>query len=167
MSSLHRRFLTLLSGATAVALLSPVAFAQVAPSAYGAPITLEQAKKVMAAAETEAQRNNWQVVISVVDAGGHLVALHRLDAQTGSVDVATGKAVTAAAFRRTSKSIEDALAAGGSGLRMLGVRNLTPLQGGVPIVHEGKIIGAIGVSGVLGSQDEQVAMTGAAAIGAK
>jgi glc operon protein GlcG len=147
--------------------LSHSAFAQSAPAPYGIPITIEQAKIVMVAAESEAQKNKWQVVISIVDSGGHLVSLQRLDAQSGSVDIATGKAVTAAAYRRTTKSIEDALTAGGAGLRLLGARNVTPLQGGIPILHNGKIIGAIGVSGVLGSQDEQVAIAGAAALNPK
>lgn len=153
--------------------LSASAFAQTAPvppaapAPYGAPITIEQAKKVMVAAETEARKNNWQVVISIVDTGGHLVALQRLDAQTASIDIATGKATTAAAFRRPSKALEDGLAAGGAGLRILSVRAATALQGGVPIVVDGKIIGGIGVSGVLASQDEMVAMAGAAAAAAK
>ena len=148
-------------------------FAQTAPAApppaaaYGAPITIEQAKKVMVAAEAEARKNNWAVVISIVDNGGHLVALQRLDAQTASIDIATGKATTAAAFRRPSKSLEDGLAAGGAGLRILSVKSATPLQGGVPILLDGKIIGAIGVSGVLAAQDEVVAIAGAAAVAAK
>jgi glc operon protein GlcG len=145
-------------------LVSFQSIAQQSPVTYGPPISYEQAKKVMAEAEAEALKNKWRVVIAVVDSGGHLVALQRLDAQTGSVDVAIGKATTSASFMRTSKSIEDVLTAGGAGLRMLGVKNLTPLQGGVPIVYEGKIIGAIGVSGVLASQDELVALAGAAAI---
>jgi glc operon protein GlcG len=107
------------------------------------------------------------VVISIVDNGGHLVALHRLEAQTASVDIATGKATTAVAFRRPSKALEDGLAAGGAGLRILGVRAATPLQGGVPILLDGKIIGGIGVSGVMASQDEIVAIAGAAAVAAK
>ena len=152
---------------------SATAFAQTAPAPppapapYGAPITIEQAKRVMAAAEAEARKNNWAVVISIVDSGGHLVALQRLDAQTASVDIATGKATTAAAFRRPSKALEDGLAAGGAGLRILSVRAATALQGGVPIVVDGKIIGGIGVSGVTAPQDEVVAMAGAAAAAVK
>jgi uncharacterized protein GlcG (DUF336 family) len=149
-----------------VVLAAPV-WAQSSPAPYGAPITFEQAKIAMAAAEAEARKNNWQVVISIVDSGSHVVALHRLDAQTASVDIATGKATTAAAFRRPSKALEDSMAAGGSALRILGVRNATPLQGGVPIVVDGKIIGGIGVSGVLASQDEQVAIAGATALTTK
>ena len=107
------------------------------------------------------------MVISIVDSGGHLVALQRLDAQTASIDISIGKATTAAAFRRPSKALEDGLAAGGAGLRILSVRAATALQGGVPIVVDGKIIGGIGVSGVLASQDEMVAIAGAAAAAAK
>ncbi len=150
---------------TAVAglLLGLPAAAQTAPAPYGAPINIEQAKRAMVAAEAEARKNNWQVVIAIVDTGGHLVALQRLDAQTASLDIAVGKATTAVAFRRPSKSLEDGLAAGGAGLRILSVRSATPLQGGVPIVVDGKIIGGIGVSGVQAAQDELVAIAGAAA----
>lgn len=148
-------------------LMAAPAWAQTGPAPYGAPITIEQAKKAMVAAEAEARKNNWQVVISIVDSGGHLVALERLDAQTASVDISIGKATTAASFRRPSKALEDSMAPGGSALRILGVRSATPLQGGVPIIVDGKIIGAIGVSGVLAAQDEQVAMAGAAALATK
>jgi len=160
--------ITLASLAAACSLLMAApAFAQTGPAPYGAPITIELAKKAMVAAEAEARKNNWQVVISIVDTGGHLVALERLDAQTASVDISIGKATTAASFRRPSKALEDSMAPGGSALRILGVRSATPLQGGVPIIVDGKIIGAIGVSGVLAAQDEQVAMAGAAALAGK
>ena len=141
------------------ALLSLAASAQTPPP-YGAPISLDQAKKAMAAAEAEARKNNWQVVISIVDTGGHLVMLQRLEAQNASVDIATGKARTAVNFRRPTKALEDSLAPGGSALRILAVPGTTPLQGGLPIVVDGKIIGGIGVSGVLASQDEIVAKAG-------
>ena len=153
--------------ATSTLLLGASAFAQTGPAPYGAPITMEQARKAMTAAEAEAVKNSWQVVISIVDNGGRLVALYRLEAQTASVDIAAGKATTAVAFRRPSKALEDGLAAGGAGLRILGVRAATPFQGGVPILLDGKIIGGIGVSGVTAPQDEVVAMAGAAAVAAK
>ena len=153
--------------ALATGFLGASAFAQNAPAPYGSPITLEQAKKAMVAAEAEARKNNWPVVISIVDSGGHLVMLQRLDAQTGSIEIATGKATTSAALRRPTKAIEDSLAPGGSALRILSVRSVTALQGGVPIMLDGKIIGAIGVSGVTAPQDEVVAMAGAAAVAAK
>ena len=159
---------TLACLATAASLfMGTAALAQTAPAPYGAPITIEQAKKVMVAAEAEARKNNWPVVISIVDSGGHLVALQRLDAQTASIDISIGKATTAAAFRRPSKALEDGLAAGGAGLRILSVRAATALQGGVPFVVDGKIIGGIGVSGVTAAQDEMVAMAGAAAAAVK
>ena len=143
------------------------ATAQTPPLPYGAPINIEQAKKAMVAAEAEARKNNWQVVISIVDVGGHLVMLQRLDAQNASVDIATGKARTSVNFRRPSKALEDGLAANGSALRILAVPGVTPLQGGLPIVVDGKIIGGIGVSGVLATQDEVVAKAGADVLAAK
>ncbi len=157
----------LASIALAAGLVATTAFAQTGPAPYGAPITLEQAKKAMVAAEAEARKNNWPVVISIVDGGGHLVMLQRMEAQTGSIEIATGKATTSASLRRPTKALEDGLAAGGAGLRILSVRSVTALQGGVPIVVDGKIIGAIGVSGVTAAQDEVVAMAGAAAVAAK
>lgn len=141
--------------------------AQTAPLPYGAPISIEQAKKAMVAAEAEARKNNWPVVISIVDAGGHLVMLQRLDAQNASVDIATGKARTSVNFRRPTKALEDGLAANGSALRILAVPGVTPLQGGLPIVVDGKIIGGIGVSGVLATQDEVVAKAGVDVLAAK
>jgi uncharacterized protein GlcG (DUF336 family) len=145
--------------AAALIALGTATLAQTPPP-YGAPITLDQAKKAMVAAEAEARKNNWQVVISIVDTGGHLVMLQRLEAQNASVEIATGKARTAVNFRRPSKALEDGLAANGSALRILAVPGVTPLQGGLPIVVDGKIIGGIGVSGVLASQDEMVAKAG-------
>ena len=153
-------------GLPATAQTSP-APAPAPPAPYGAPITLEQAKKAMVAAEAEARKNNWQVVISIVDTGGHLVMLQRLEAQNASVDIATGKARTSVNFRRPTKALEDSLAANGSALRILAVPGVTPLQGGLPIVVDGKIIGGIGVSGVLASQDEMVAKAGLDSLTAK
>jgi uncharacterized protein GlcG (DUF336 family) len=137
------------------------------PPPYGLSINIDQAKKAMVAAEAEARKNNWQVVIAIVDAGGHLVMLQRLEAQNASVDIATGKARTAVNFRRPTKALEDSMAAGGSALRILAVPGVTPLQGGLPIVVDGKIIGGIGVSGVMASQDEMVAKAGADLLAAK
>ena len=152
--------------AVTLTLLSLAASAQTPPP-YGLSINIEQAKKAMAAAEAEARKNNWQVVISIVDTGGHLVMLQRLDAQNASVDIATGKARTAVNFRRPTKALEDSLAANGSALRILAVPGITPLQGGLPIVVDGKIIGGIGVSGVLATQDEVVAKAGLDTLTAK
>lgn len=150
--------------ATAVALLTAIpASAQQAPPPYGAPITLEAAKKVMAAAEAEATKNNWAVAITILDSTGHMVAMHKLDnVQYASIKIAEGKARTALDFRRPTKALEDALAGGGAGLRVLTFGNVL-VQGGIPIVVDGKIVGSIGVSGVTAQQDEQIATAGASA----
>ena len=136
-----------------------------APPPYGAPITLAQAKLALAGAEAEARKNNWNVVIAIVDTGGHLVALQRMDnVQFGSIDVARRKAFSSAAFRRPTKAFEDAIAGGGAGLRILSIDAASPLEGGLPIVLEGKLIGAIGVSGVTSPQDAQIGKAGADAV---
>ena len=137
--------------------------AQVAPPStpYGAPITMADAKKAMAAAEAEAIKNNWGVAIAIVDSGANLVMLQRLDnAQLSSVRIAEAKAKTAAEFRRPTKVFEDAVAGGGIGLRVLSF-GASVAEGGVPIVSGGKVIGAIGVSGVQSHQDAPVAQAGA------
>jgi glc operon protein GlcG len=135
------------------------------PPQYGASITLEAAKRVAAAAEAEANANDWPMVIAIVDTGGHLILLHRIDhAQNGSVDIARRKAETAVNFKRPTKVFEDAIAQGGMHLRMLAMGNLLPLEGGLPILEDGKVVGAIGVSGMQSTQDAQVARAGLAAL---
>ncbi|MFM0288896.1 GlcG/HbpS family heme-binding protein [Paraburkholderia megapolitana] len=132
---------------------------------YGAPITLLLARKVARAAEDEATRHGWPMVIAIVDSGGYLVLQHRLDqAQHGSIEVARQKAETAVRFRRSTKVFEDALAQGGLNLRLLGMTNLTPLDGGIPLVVDGRVIGAIGVSGMQSTQDAKVAQAGVDAL---
>jgi uncharacterized protein GlcG (DUF336 family) len=132
---------------------------------YGTPISLEQAKAVMAAAEAEARANGWPMVIAIVDSGGHLVMLHRLDqAQHGSVVIAQEKARCAVNFKRKTKALEDAVAQGGLNLRMLAAPGIMPLEGGVPLIAGGRIVGAIGVSGMRSDQDGQVAEAGANAL---
>jgi glc operon protein GlcG len=134
---------------------------------YGDPITLDEAALVAGAARAEAQCQGWPMVIAIADSGGHLVLLYRLDqAQHGSVLVAQQKAKTAVDFRRSTAAFESALADGGLHLRLLGMTNLTPLEGGLPIVRGGRVIGAIGVSGMQSTQDAQVASAGLAAFGA-
>lgn len=133
---------------------------------YGAPITLDQAKAAMAAADKEARDNKWSVAIAVVDSGGNLVLFQRHDnGQFGSVKVAQEKAHGAIAFKRETKVFQDGIEKGGVFLRLL---NLTGdagvLEGGVPIVSDGKLVGAIGVSGVTSAQDAQIAKAGAAAV---
>jgi uncharacterized protein GlcG (DUF336 family) len=132
-----------------------------APPDYGPGITLEQAKKVMAGAEAEAAKNKWPMVIVILDSGGQLAMLHRLDgAQWGSIDVARDKAYSAVAFRRPTKVFQDLIAQGGANLRLLNLRGASMLEGGIPIMVGGKVIGGIGVSGGTSPQDAQVAQAG-------
>jgi glc operon protein GlcG len=151
-----------LAGAGALALLAIVpASSQTAPPPYGPPIGIEDARKVMNAAEGEATKNKWAVVISIIDSGGNIVMLHRRDdVQLSSIEIAQGKAKTALMFKRPSKVLDDAISSGGSGLRFLALKDIVPLEGGLPLIADGKIVGAIGVSGVLSSQDAQVARAG-------
>jgi glc operon protein GlcG len=125
-------------------------------------LNLDAAKKIAAAAEAEANRRGSTVVIVVVDDAGHVLLLHRLDdTQVASVEVGIGKARTAAIFRRPSKDFEDQIRTGR--VAALALPGATPLQGGVPILLDGKVIGAIGVSGNTPQEDEDIAKAGAAA----
>ena len=129
---------------------------------YGANVDLEQAKKAIAAAQAEARKNGWPVAVAIVDNAGLLVAYERMDnTQTGSVQVAIDKAVSAATYRRSTKVFQDAVAGGGAGLRILGLRGASPVEGGLTLVMGGKIVGGIGVSGVNADQDGMVAKAGA------
>ncbi len=124
-------------------------------------LTLEAAEKIAAAAEAEAKKRNATVVIVVVDDGGYPIVLKRLnDTQVASVDVGIGKARTAAIFRRSSKDFEDQIKNGR--IASLVLPGATPLQGGVPLISEGKVVGAIGVSGNMPQEDEDIAKAGAA-----
>lgn len=126
--------------------------------AYGPPIDLATAKKVAAAAETEAMLNDWAIVICIVDSTGHVVLLERLDqAQYGSLDLARAKAETALNFKRPTKVFEDGIAEGGRNVRFLSVNNVCTLEGGIPLYRDGKIVGAIGISGAKSTEDAQVA----------
>jgi glc operon protein GlcG len=130
----------------------------VTPS-YGPPVTLEQAKKLAAGAVAEANRNNWRVAIAIVDTHGFLKYYEMMDdTQTGSATIAVEKARTAAMFRRPTKMLEDGIA--GGRLAILGMPLGTPVEGGLPIVVDGKCIGGIGVSGLTSPQDAQVAQAG-------
>jgi len=155
-----------LAGAVALSAGSALAQQPAAPTQpYGPPITLDQAKRAMAAAELEAAKNSWQVAITILDSGGNLVMFHKIDnAQLSAVTTSEGKARTALEFKLPSKALDDAIAAGGAGMRLLALKDITPLQGGVLVVVDGKIVGAIGVSGVLSAKDEQVARAGADAL---
>ena len=150
-----------LVGACILALMAVGQAAAQTPPPYGPPIGIENARKVMAAAEAEAGKNNWAVVIAIIDSGGHLVMLHRHDnVQLSSIEISQGKAKTALMFKRPSKVLDDAISTGGAGLRFLALKDIVPLEGGVPIVMDNKIVGAIGVSGVLSAQDAQIARAG-------
>jgi len=132
---------------------------------YGTPISLEQAKKAVAAAEAESRKNQWNMVIVVLDTGGHLVMLERMDGvQLGSIGAAEDKAYSAVLYRRPTKVFQDLIAQGGANMRLLGLRGASVLEGGTPIIVDGKLIGAIGVSGHTSEQDAQVAKAGADAL---
>ena len=136
--------------------------AQMMPNAYGASVTVENAKKAAAAALAEAQKNHWNMAVSVVDTGGNLVYYEKMDnTQLGSAEVAIDKARSAALFKRPTKAFEDALATGGSSLRILSVKGAVPVNGGYPLVMDGKIVGAIGVSGDTPDHDGQCSKAGA------
>jgi glc operon protein GlcG len=126
-------------------------------------ISLEAAKRMAAAAEAEARKNNWNVAVAVVDASGGLILFHRLDeTQPASWDIAIQKARTAARFKRPTKALEDAVAGGRTAI--LALEGVLPLEGGIPVVVDGKVIGAVGVSGVTSQQDAQVAQAAVAAL---
>ncbi len=119
-------------------------------------ITLEGAQAMMAAAEVEARDNNWTVAVAIVDRAANLIMFQRMDGvQTGSLAVAIGKARTAANFSRTSKEVEEMVTGPRPGF--MAVDGIVPIQGGVPVVVDGKVLGAVGVSGVKSAEDEQVA----------
>jgi uncharacterized protein GlcG (DUF336 family) len=156
----------------AALLLAPLAAVAQTPAAgpmpYGPSITLEAAKKAIAGAEAEAKKNNWWMAIAIVDTAGKLVAFERMDnTQIASNEIALGKAVSANNLKRPTKVLQDALAAGGAGVRFLALPGALPVEGGIPIVADGKIIGAIGVSGAASSEDAQCATAGIAALSAK
>jgi uncharacterized protein GlcG (DUF336 family) len=135
------------------------------PIPYGSPIPLEKAKAVAAVAMAEAQKNNWTMAVTIVDPNGDLVFFEKIDGtQLGSIDLSIDKARSAARFKRATKTYEDAVAGGGVGMRILKVEGAMPVEGGIPLVENGKIIGAIGVSGGQSSQDGICATAAAATI---
>jgi glc operon protein GlcG len=130
---------------------------------YGTAINLETAKKIAAGAVAEAKKNSWNVAIAVVDNHGMLVYYEMLDdTQTASANIALEKARTSATYRRTTKELEDGIA--GGRVAILGLPGATPIEGGLPIVVGGKMIGAVGVSGVTSAQDGQIAKAGIEAL---
>jgi len=142
---------------------SGIAMAQQMPNPYGPNINLATAKKVAAAAAEEATKMKVNVVIVIVDTGGNLLYLERFDVvQYGSVDVAIHKAKCSVAYKRATKAFEDLI--GGGKTSYLTLDGISAIEGGVPIIQDGKIIGAIGVSGGSAAQDGQVATAGAKVI---
>ena len=132
------------------------------PNPYGTAISLENAKKAAEPALAEAAKNHWTVAVAIVGPAGTLIYYEKMDnTQIGSAEVAIDKAKTAALFKRPSKAFQDALAGGGDGLRVLGLKGVVPIEGGIPLVMDGKIVGAIGVSGATSAQDAQCAKAGA------
>jgi uncharacterized protein GlcG (DUF336 family) len=126
-------------------------------------LSIDDAHKMAAAARAEAKAQGWSVVIAIVDDGGHLVYLERLDGtQKASSEIAIAKARTAIMFKRPSKVLEDAVA--GGRVAVMSLPGVTPVEGGLPIVVDGHFLGAIGVSGVQSSQDAQVARAGLEAL---
>lgn len=146
-----------MAGAASLCAVATLAQAQ----AYGPPITLDQAKKAMAAAEAEAKKNNWNMTIVVLDSGCNPVMMQRADgAQLAAPQVAHDKAYTACAYKRPTKALQDALAKGAADWRYLTFPRMIAADGGLPIVMDGKIIGAIGVSGAAGPDDARVGQAG-------
>lgn len=135
--------------------------AQMMPNPYGASVTLENSKKVAAPALAEAEKNHWNVAVAIVDTSGNLVYYEKMDnTQIGSATIAVDKARTAALFKRPTKAFQDAVETPG-GARVVGMHNVIAVEGGIPLVLEGKIVGAIGVSGATSAQDAQCAKAGA------
>jgi glc operon protein GlcG len=139
--------------------------AQMLPNPYGVPISVESAKKAAAAALAEAVKNHWTMAVAIVDPNGTLIYYEKMDnTQIGSAQVSINKARSAALYKRPTKALQDALASGGAGLRVMALEGAVPVEGGVPLVSNGKIIGAIGVSGDASDHDGICAQAGAATV---
>jgi glc operon protein GlcG len=146
-------FLNLFSVATTVAQ---------SPAPYGPTITLDSAKKVAAVAIAEARKNNWTMAVAIVDPDGTLIYYEKMDnTQNGSAKIAINKARSAALFKRPTKVFADRLATGGAGLGVLDIEGAEPVEGGVPLLLDGKIVGAIGLSGDSSEHDGVCAQAGA------
>jgi uncharacterized protein GlcG (DUF336 family) len=132
------------------------------PNPYGTAVSLENARKAAAPAIAEAEKNHWNMAVAIVDTGGNLVYYEKMDnTQLASATVAIEKARCAAMFKRPTKAFQDTVAAGGDGLRVLSLKGVVASEGGIPLVMDGKIVGAIGVSGGTSPQDGQCAKAGA------
>jgi uncharacterized protein GlcG (DUF336 family) len=144
-----------------VALVATPALAQL-PNPYGTSISLDAAKRVAALAVAEAAKNNWKMAIAVVDVAGDLVYFEKMDGtQVASVNIAQDKARSSVRFKRPTKAMQDVLAAGGAGVRFLALQGAIPVEGGLPLIMDGKIVGAIGASGGTSDQDGLSAKAGA------
>jgi glc operon protein GlcG len=154
----------LVAGVFALAVSVTASSAQQLAAPYGSPIGADSAKKVVAAALAEARKNNWRMAAAVVDPAGELVYFERIDGtQYASNALAIDKAQSSVRYKRPTKAFQDAIAKGGVEMRFLSMRGVMPAEGGVPIVMNNMIVGAIGISGGTGAQDEQVAEAGVAA----
>jgi glc operon protein GlcG len=133
-----------------------------APLPYGPTVSLENARKAATTALAEARKNNWTMAVAVVDPDGTLIYYEKMDnTQNGSAKVAVNKARSAALFKRPTKAFQDRVAAGGGGLGVLSLENAVAIEGGVPLVIDGHIVGAIGLSGDSSDHDGQCAQAGA------
>ena len=166
MRFISSKFLTFMFAPAAMWCFASAAQAQVPQ--YGTNVNHEQARKAIAGAVADARKQNLPMAIAVVDTAGQLVAFERMDnTQYGSIAVSNDKASSAALFRRPTKVFQDVLAGGGAGLRVLTLRGANAVEGGIPLMLDGKIIGAIGVSGGSAEQDGVVAKAGQDAMAAK
>lgn len=135
------------------------------PNPYGMPVTTDVAKRAAAGALAEARKNNWTMAVAIVDTAGELVYFEKVDGtQAASTLIAQDKARSAVRFKRPTKALQDVLAAGGEGLRLLALQGAVPVEGGLPLVMDGKIVGAIGLSGGTSPQDGQCAAAGASTV---
>jgi uncharacterized protein GlcG (DUF336 family) len=158
------RIFGIFTGLVLAGLSAGTAAAQL-PNLYGQPISGDNAKKIAAAALAETRKNGWTMAVAVVDPAGELVYFEKVEGtQAASNNIAIEKARTAARFKRPTKAMQDQLAAGGEGWRLLGLREAVPVEGGLPLLIDGKIVGAIGLSGGTSAQDGVCAAAGAAAL---
>ena len=146
---------------TLAVLAATSAYAQL-PNPYGASVTLDQAKKIAALSVAEAAKNNWKMAVAIVDVAGDLVYFEKMDGtQVASVNIAQDKARSSVRFKRPTKAMQDVLAQGGAGVRFLALQGAIPVEGGLPLLIDGKIVGAIGASGGTSDQDGLAAKAGA------
>ncbi len=155
---------TVLVSVLVLAFVAAPLHTQMLPNPYGPPISLDSAKKVAAAALAEAAKNHWTMAVAIVDPNGTLIYYEKMDnTQIGSAQVSINKARSAALYKRSTKAMQDALASGGAGMRVLNLEGAVAVEGGIPLLADGKIVGAIGVSGDTSDHDGVCAQAGVAA----